>query len=151
MGLTECGGTWLVTCFFQGGERSLVGFKGLGPWIVGNRWLALDLHPGSFSSSLVQIRFCGGSTHPISNNVAWKRKPSLCHPERTQISYFTALPAATYAALLKEGRMKFTEARDFDRKSGGGEGSAVRPGSRTKVSVPLVLLQNRHPQRLSLF
>ena len=28
------------------------------------------------------------------------------------------------------------------------EGSAVRPGSRTKVSVPLVLPQNRHPERL---
>ena len=27
------------------------------------------------------------------------------------------------------------------------EGSAVRPGSRTKVSVPLVLPQNRHPER----
>jgi hypothetical protein len=27
------------------------------------------------------------------------------------------------------------------------EGSAVRPGSRTKVSVPLVPPQNRHPER----
>jgi hypothetical protein len=27
------------------------------------------------------------------------------------------------------------------------KGSAVRPGSRTKVSVPLVLPQNRHPER----
>jgi hypothetical protein len=26
------------------------------------------------------------------------------------------------------------------------EGPAVRPGSRTKVSVPLVLPQNRHPE-----
>jgi hypothetical protein len=41
--------------------------------------------------------------------------------------------------------MKFTEATVFDRKSGAAEGSAVRPGSRTKVSVPLVLPQNRHP------
>jgi hypothetical protein len=30
------------------------------------------------------------------------------------------------------------------------EGSAVRPGSRTKVSVPLVLPQNRHPACPSL-
>ena len=50
----------------------------------------------------------------------------LCHPERTQISFFTALPAATYAALLKEDRMKSTEATIFDRKSGEGEGPAVR-------------------------
>jgi hypothetical protein len=35
--------------------------------------------------------------------------------------------------------MKSTEGTVFDRKSGGGEGPAVRPGSRTKVSVPLVL------------
>jgi hypothetical protein len=37
--------------------------------------------------------------------------------------------------------MKSTEATAFDRKSGGGEGSAVRPGSRTKVWVLLVLTQ----------
>jgi hypothetical protein len=73
--------------------------------------------------------------------------PPLCHPERSRISYFTALPAATYAALRKESRMKSTEATVFDRKSGGAEGPAVRPGSRAKVSVPLVLPQNRHPER----
>ena len=61
--------------------------------------------------------------------------------ERTRISYLTALPAATYAALRKESRMKSTEATAFDRKSGGGEGSAVRPGSQTKVWVLLVLTQ----------
>jgi hypothetical protein len=72
-------------------------------------------------------------------------RPPLCHPERTRISYFTALPAATYAALRKESRMRSTEATVFDRKSGGAEGPAVCPGSRTKVSVPLVLPQNRHP------
>ena len=75
-------------------------------------------------------------------------RPPLCHPERTRISYFTALPAATYAALRKESRMKSTEVTIFDRKSGGAEGSAVRPGSRTKVSVPLVLPQTRHPESL---
>jgi hypothetical protein len=67
--------------------------------------------------------------------------------ERTRISYFTALPAVTDAALRKESRMKFTEATVFDRKSGGAEGPAVRPGSRTKVPAPLVLPQNRHPVR----
>jgi hypothetical protein len=61
--------------------------------------------------------------------------------ERNRISYLTALPAATYAALRKESRMKSTEATAFDRKSGGGEGSAVRPGSQTKVWVLLVLTQ----------
>src|SRR5580693_4319071 len=36
--------------------------------------------------------------------------PPLCHPERNRISYVTALPAATYAALRKESRMRSTEA-----------------------------------------
>jgi hypothetical protein len=67
----------------------------------------------------------------------------------TRISYFTALPAATYAALRKESRMKSLEATLFDRKSGAGEGPAVRPGSHTKLSVPLVLPQNRHPACLA--
>jgi hypothetical protein len=31
----------------------------------------------------------------IGDNIAWKPKLSLCHPERTRISSFTALPAAT--------------------------------------------------------
>jgi hypothetical protein len=43
--------------------------------------------------------------------------------------------------------MKPTEATVFDRKSGAAEGSAVRPRSRTKVSVPSVFPQNRHPER----
>jgi hypothetical protein len=43
--------------------------------------------------------------------------------------------------------MKSTEVTVFDRKSGGAEGPAVRRGSRTKVSVPLVPPQNRHPER----
>jgi hypothetical protein len=73
--------------------------------------------------------------------------PPLVIPKRTRISYFVALPTATYADLPKESRMKSTEATVFDRKSGAAEGSAVRPGSRTKVSVPLVLPQNRHPER----
>ena len=54
------------------------------------------------------------------------RNPPLCHSERTRISYFTALPAATYAALRKESRMKSTETTVSDRKSGGAEGPAVR-------------------------
>jgi hypothetical protein len=47
--------------------------------------------------------------------------------------------------LSVESRMKSTEATVFDRKSGAAEGPAVRPGSRTMVSLPLVLPQTRHP------
>jgi hypothetical protein len=73
--------------------------------------------------------------------------PPPCHPEeRTRISYIAALPAATYAALRKESRKKSTEATVIDRKSGAAEGPAVRPGSRTKVSIPLAPPQNRHPE-----
>jgi hypothetical protein len=43
-----------------------------------------------------------------------------------------------------ENRMKSANAVKINRKSGVAEGSAVRPGSRTKVSLPLVLPQNRH-------
>jgi hypothetical protein len=80
----------------------------------------------------------------ISDNIAWKRNPPLCHPERTQISYFTALPAATYAALRKESRMKSTEATVFDRKSGGAEGPAVRLDAKQRRS----LLRHYTPGRL---
>ena len=53
--------------------------------------------------------------------------------ERTRISCLAALSAATYAALRKESRKKSTEAKVLERKSGGGEGPAVRPGSRPKL------------------
>jgi hypothetical protein len=145
-------------------------------------WLRSSCHRRRF----VLLNHRRISIYPsISNNVAWKHKPPLCHPacpglpwnrsevegpavsfcpsnltapnkshrpplchpERTRISYFTVLPSETYAALRKESRMKSTEATVFDRKSGAAEGPAVRPGSRTKISVPLVLPQNRHPER----
>jgi hypothetical protein len=92
-------------------------------------------------SGLVAVVLCPST----STTAKVGHRPPICHPERTRISYFAALTAATYAALRKESRMKSTEATDFDRKSGAAEGSAVRPGSRTKVSVLLVVPQNRHP------
>jgi hypothetical protein len=79
-----------------------------------------------------------------SNYVKVVHCPKLCHPERTRISYFTALPAATYAALREESRMKSTEAMVFDRKSGGAEGPAVRPSLKqlpTKLSTYFQLCQ----------
>jgi hypothetical protein len=50
---------------------------------------------------------------------------SLCYPERTRISYFTALTSAAYVVLSKENHMQLTEAATLDRKSGEAEGSAV--------------------------
>jgi hypothetical protein len=56
------------------------------------------------------------------------QQPSpFCHPERSRISYFTALTGATYVVLFKENHMQLTEAATLDRKSGVAEGPAVRP------------------------
>jgi hypothetical protein len=46
--------------------------------------------------------------------------------------------------------MKSVNANKINRKSGEAEGSAVRPGSRTKVFVPLVLTQTLQPGRKKL-
>jgi hypothetical protein len=55
----------------------------------------------------------------------YEPSPSPCHPERTRISYFTALTRATYVVLPKENHMQLTEAATLDRKSGEAEGSAI--------------------------
>jgi hypothetical protein len=68
-----------------------------------------------------------------SNHSLWNRCPFLCHPERTRISYFTALSSATYVVLPKENHMQLTEAATLDRKSGEAEGSAVPRTSRGNV------------------
>jgi hypothetical protein len=47
---------------------------------------------------------------------------SLCHPDRTRISYYAAPPKTTYAAFIEESRMKFANATKPDRKSGGSGG-----------------------------
>ena len=59
------------------------------------------------------------------NHSLWNRCPSLCHPERTRISYFTALSSDTYVVLPKENHMQLTEAATLDRKSG--EADLPRP------------------------
>jgi hypothetical protein len=72
-------------------------------------------------------------THRSSNHSLWNRCPFLCHPERTRISYFTALTIVTYVVLPKENHMQLTEAATLDRKSGEAEGSAVPRTSRGNV------------------
>ena len=72
--------------------------------------------------------------HPACPGVPWDRSEAKwrdlrflsVHPIRRLLIKVTALPFVIPSAV---------------------EGSAVRPGSHTKVSVPLVLPQNRHPER----
>jgi hypothetical protein len=74
-----------------------------------------------------------------SNRSLWKRRPPLCHPERTRISYYAAPEMATCAAFIEESRMKFADPTKLDRKSGAAEGSAVPrtfPGNVFRQSVP---------------
>jgi hypothetical protein len=67
---------------------------------------------------------------PSSNHFPREWHPFLCHPERTRISYLTALTSATYVVLPKENHTQSTEAATLDRKSGEAEGSAVPRTSR---------------------
>ena len=66
----------------------------------------------------------------------------FCHPERTRISYFTALAGATDVVLSKENHTRLTEATTLDRESGeadlsrrAGEGSAVRHSGAPHLQV----------------
>jgi hypothetical protein len=45
----------------------------------------------------------------FSNRSLWKRRPPLCHPERTRISYYAAPKMTSFAAFIKESRMSFAE------------------------------------------
>jgi hypothetical protein len=73
----------------------------------------------------------------------WKLRPPLGHPERTRISYFTALTGATYVVLPKENHMQLTEAATVDSKSGGADclncqaTGAARLEVEAEDSVPL--------------
>jgi hypothetical protein len=59
---------------------------------------------------------------------------SFVIPERTRISYFTALTSATYVVLPQENHMQLAEAATVDRKSGEAEGSAV-PSTATDAAA----------------
>jgi hypothetical protein len=62
----------------------------------------------------------------LATVLSFQQPSPFCHPERTRISYFTALTSAAYVVLLKENHMRLFEAAILDRKSGEAEGSAVR-------------------------
>jgi len=99
-------------------------------------------HRASTTRALApEVRLCDHSLQPTnlesvphrsSSHFPWNVSPSLCHPERTRISYLPALTGATYVVLPKENHMQLAEATSLDRKSGGAdlsrravEGSAV--------------------------
>jgi len=62
---------------------------------------------------------------PLATVLSLQPPSPVCHPERTRISYLTALTQATYVVLPKENHMQLAEATSLDRKSGEAEGSAV--------------------------
>src|ERR1700726_1881769 len=79
---------------------------------------------------------------PLATVLSFQPPSPFCHPERSRISYFTALNSATYVVLPKENHMQLTEATTLNRKSGEAEGSAVRPSGAShapgsnKVVIP---------------
>ena len=78
----------------------------------------------------MQNAFCPATALPR------KRRPSICHPERTWISCHAAPDTVACAPLSKERRMKFANATKFYRKSGAAEGSAVQRTFRGNVFQP---------------
>ena len=76
---------------------------------------------------------------PVQQLSLCNRHPFLCHPERTRISYLTALTSATYVVLPKENHMQLIEAATLDRKSGEADfplpRRAVGP-ERTRIFLP---------------
>jgi hypothetical protein len=58
-----------------------------------------------------------------SNRSLWKRRPPLCHPERTRISCCAALDMTACAAFIEESRMKLAEPLQI--RGSGVERSAV--------------------------
>jgi hypothetical protein len=82
------------------------------------------------------------------NQFPMKTPLSPCHPERTRISYFTALTSDHLCGSPKENHMQLTEVATLDRKSGGAEGSAVRHSGAPPLSSHL---PHRPPNEASDF
>jgi hypothetical protein len=85
---------------------------------------------GTVALSFVTPSEAEGSAVPrtTTGNVEYDAQIELSsRPERTRISCLAALDTTTYAAFVKESRMKFTNATKLNRKSGGSavERSAV--------------------------
>jgi hypothetical protein len=65
----------------------------------------------------------GDEKRPLSSNRSpWQLGPPLCHPERTRISYFTALASATNVVLLKENHMGVDRSRNSRQEIRGSRG-----------------------------
>jgi hypothetical protein len=88
-------------------------------------------------------------SYPQQLSFSFQQPSPFCHPERTWVSYITALNGATYVVLLKENHMQLTEAATLDMKSGEAEGSAVRHSGAPNLPFYDSKLprQSRHPER----
>jgi hypothetical protein len=80
---------------------------------------------------------------PPATALSLQRFSPFCHPERTRISCLRLSPATTDVVLSKENHTKLTDAATLNRKSGEGEGSAVRHS----CAPPLPAHNLQQPQR----
>jgi hypothetical protein len=101
--------------------------------------------------SVVNAGISGAITRPICANlfrVFFVKVPQNRHPACPGLPWERSVverPALSFYPSDLTAPIKVT-ALPFVIPSAA-EGSAVRPGSRTKFSIPLVLPQNRHPER----
>src|SRR5947209_13361785 len=91
------------------------------------------LFPFATALSFCHCSFLLPLLFPFATALSLQLPSPICRPERSRISCFTALPANAYVVLGQENPTHLTEAATLDRKSGGGEGSAVRP---SEASLP---------------
>ncbi len=86
----------------------------------------------------------GSAVRSTSHCFKPKRRPPLCHPDRTGISYHAAPKMTSCAAFIKESRMNFVEPIALNRKSGGVEGSAV-PFTASQIITSGTNIPFHHP------
>jgi hypothetical protein len=73
-----------------------------------------------------EFRILQQPPYPPATALSLQLPSPCCHPERPRISCCTALIGDPDVVLFKENHTQLTEAATLDRKSGEGEGSAVR-------------------------
>ncbi len=93
---------------------------------------------------------------PLATVLSFQQPSPFCHPERTRISYFTALTSATFVVLPKENHMQLIEATTLDKEIRGSRGicSSADPSwicsSTERTGLPATRHSKRPRVRLSV-